>query len=262
MNKNENIILAYFDVLGSKEKLYQLGLKQYLLIYEKLRQIIVKGRGRLVLDATVNPHLNKDGSITAGTAMYSFDADHTFFSDSIVFWIKHDVIRFKDFSQLCAEFFCEILNLGIPMRGGISIGEAYMNKRKKIFVGRPLVEAVKVEQSQKWLGMSFGNSFDVEPYKYLFLHLNSNILFFQEHKKEGYAENIPGFVLDWPSQWEKMYNKSLLKQLAELNIDSRYQEYYDNTIKFVKVSQDYNNESFEELLNYIKQKSIGHNSGP
>jgi len=251
-NKKENIILAYFDVLGSKEKLNQLGLKQYLKIYEQLRKLIIKGRGRLVLDAAVNPRLNEDGSITTSTAMYSFDADSAFFSDSIVFWVNFDFIRLKNFCQLCSEFFCEVLYLGTPMRGGIAVGEACMDKRKKIFVGEPLIEAVQVEHSQEWLGVSFGKSFDKKPFKYLLLDPNSNTLYFKKHQKPGYSKNIPGYVLDWASQWNKMYKKSLHKHLSELNINSQFSSYYDNTTKFINLSQNNKDESIDELIKHIK----------
>jgi hypothetical protein len=252
MNKtNDLIVLAYFDVLGSENKLYELGLRQYLKIYERLRRIVLKERGRFVIDASVPEKINEDGSVECPVAMGIIDVDYDYFSDSIVFWSKFDYRRFRLFCDICAEFFCEIMNLGIPLRGGITCGEAFMDKNKKIYVGQPLIEAVRVENSQDWIGVSFGPSFDSKPYKYFFLNPKT-MLFYKLHTKPGFSQFIPGFVLDWPNKWNEMFKKPILKQINEMNIDNKYLRYYDNTASFIKYSLNYRDEGIERLYEYIK----------
>lgn len=41
---------------------------------------------------------------------------------------------------------------GTRIRGGVSYGEAFIDKENSIFVGRPIVEAYRLEQSQQWAG--------------------------------------------------------------------------------------------------------------
>jgi len=42
----------------------------------------------------------------------------------------------------------------LPHRGSIAFGECYVDPRRDIFLGTPIVEAHRWEQSQKWLGIS------------------------------------------------------------------------------------------------------------
>jgi hypothetical protein len=58
----------------------------------------------------------------------------------------------------CADMVCEALKMGLPLRGALAVGKAVMHSRTGTFVGAPVVEAAKLEQSQDWLGVSLGPS--------------------------------------------------------------------------------------------------------
>jgi len=62
------------------------------------------------------------------------------------------------FMVRCADMVCEALKLGVPLRGALAVGPAVMHSRTVTFVGAPLVEAARLEQSQDWLGVSLGDS--------------------------------------------------------------------------------------------------------
>lgn len=234
--------LALFDVLGFKKRLHKDGLSKLVVAYKQLTKIAERFKGgRLVIDGAMPidgplPRFHKDGIVECGVGMYSLDVELCYFSDTILLWADFDPIRIRPFCGMCAEFFCQVLHLGIPMRGAISVGDAYMSIAENIFMGDPLNESAQVEKAQNWIGISFGPSFMKPPYKGTFwcelLH------WFEKHRKPGYSQYIPGLVLDWPQQWRNMFPKKNVRQvLASMNNNKKYSHYYRNAIHFAKLSE-------------------------
>lgn len=51
-----------------------------------------------------------------------------------------------------------LIALGLPVRGGVAHGELYINRRKSVFVGKALIHAYDLEQSQNWIGVALDPS--------------------------------------------------------------------------------------------------------
>jgi hypothetical protein len=157
--------VALFDVLGFEERLRSSDIRSLVTAYKQLTEVLERFDGeRFVLDGAMPldgplPLFHTDGTVQTGTAVYSLDVKHAYFSDTLLLWADFDPIRIRPFCGLCADFFCEALHLGMPVRGAISVGDAYMSISEKTFIGYPLAEAARVEKAQKWIGMSFGPSF-------------------------------------------------------------------------------------------------------
>jgi hypothetical protein len=47
----------------------------------------------------------------------------------------------------------------MPLRGGVCLGKAIMNKAANTFVGEALVEASELEKNQRWIGATLGSVF-------------------------------------------------------------------------------------------------------
>lgn len=190
----------------------------------------------LLIDAASQSVRTKEGNIQSVVRMGSLEVDYAYYSDSIILWAVFDQVRFWSFCNIVADFFCQILRLGIPGRGGLSVGDAILDKQSSVFIGKALVEAQQVEAAQDWIGVSFGPSFAESPFRYSF-HRDS-VLMFGQHRKPGLSHLVPGVVLDWPRQWRKMYpSLSLRHYLTRINTDSRYARYYDMAVRFVEFSE-------------------------
>lgn len=77
---------------------------------------------------------------------------------SPLFYKEHPI--YLSFLQVCMEFFCEAIKVGIPLRGCISTGMAIMDKHQSIYFGPPLVETARGEPAQNAVGVAFGRSFN------------------------------------------------------------------------------------------------------
>jgi len=234
--KETDYIIAYFDILGTEAKQKVLPLAFLVSQIEQFSELGLRDRSRLVIDGMVNPHLNPDGSITAGSAICVHHVDTEIFSDSNIFWCVFDHKRLELFCETCSEFFCQALIKRIPLRGGIAVGPANMDKQKRVFVGKPLTEAISVEKAQLWVGVSFGPSFTDKSFKKSLP--SDKVLFFGAHRKPGNSHLIPGIVLDWPRKFKNMFNESPVRILSKLNTEDKYSDYYKHAIKFVKFSDD------------------------
>lgn len=229
------IIIGLFDALGSSAKMESYPLSPIIKILEILSDLTREQRDCLIIDAMVDAHERDDGTIVSGTAIGVLDVQHDSFSDTALMWAIFDRARFWTFCDLISEFFCIALKNGIPLSGGISVGEAHMDKNKSIYVGRPMAEVNRVEKAQQWIGVSFGPSFMQEPFIHLFR--KEHVLKFSEHRKPGKTGDVSTLVLDWPRKWREMYSESPIKKLHSLNRDSSHSKYYELAIKLCEKSE-------------------------
>jgi hypothetical protein len=76
------------------------------------------------------------------------------FSDTILFYTKEDTD--EAIQQLLATIawllFETILTGKTRIRGGLAYGEALIDIKNSLFVGRPIIEAHELERSQQWSG--------------------------------------------------------------------------------------------------------------
>ncbi len=76
------------------------------------------------------------------------------FSDTVLLYTR------KDEDDVCRQLlqivgwliFENMLTLNSRMRVGISYGEAFMDEKEEIYIGKPIVEAYNLEKSQEWSG--------------------------------------------------------------------------------------------------------------
>jgi hypothetical protein len=224
-------VIAVFDVLGFKNRLTRDGLPALSDAYDALRKVVTRQRASMMLNCAVPV---KGGRAAAFGLL---DVNHDYFSDTIVLWCSYSSFHFPPFCGLLLEFFCDVLELRIPLRGGIAVGEARMDKSKRTYLGIPLNEAAEVENAQKWIGVSFGPSFACSPYNSLFEP--EQVLVFRRHRKSGSENLVPGLVLDWPRRWRDTKQMPPQQQIAQLNVDPnpKFADYYANTIDFVNFSE-------------------------
>ena len=229
----KTIAIAFFDVLGTEERSFSRPLSMLVRAAKLLARIARRDRGRFVIDAVSGAQQQEDGTVVSPTSLYTFDPEFDYRSDSIIIWSIFDRARIFHFCDACADFFCDVLEQRIPLRGGIAVGVGYMDKNSGIYVGRPLAEAVRVEAAQAWIGVSFGPSFTNEPHRRSLLP--EHVLEFTAHRKSGHPW-IPGQVLDWPRRWRSRYGTSPAEAIRDMNTDARYSAYYEMTLKFIELS--------------------------
>ncbi len=235
------ITVALFDVLGFEQRLRSDGLRNLVAAYKQLTAVVERfDGGRLVVDGAMPlegplPRFHPDGSVETGSALYSLDVKHAYFSDTILLWADFDPIRIRPFCGMCADFFCEALHLGMPIRGAIAVGDAYMNTSEKTYIGYPIVEAARVEKAQQWIGMSFGPSFMQRDLKGTFWCQLLNL--YTAHRRPGYSQYVPGLVLDWPRRWRSMFPEDPCRVLADMNKNPKFSRYYEHSIRFAQVSE-------------------------
>ena len=221
-------ILAVFDVLGFSSLVAEKGLTEVTALYSKLITEAVKKEAMRTY-TIIRLSENQKGSVF-GALLVS----HAHFSDTILLWaplVQHFI---DPFLARCADMVCEALKLGIPLRGAVAVGPAVMHTRTGTFVGTPVVEAAKLEQSQDWLGVSLGPSmlaadvareFDptlVIPYA----------VPFKKRRERIYAD----LALDWANRFRSRFETDPVEAIRAIDTSPLHHIYYDNAVKFAEFS--------------------------
>jgi hypothetical protein len=226
-------VVALFDVLGFESLLVLRGLDRMLQDYAKLTAIVDKMDGCMCIRSVPN------GDGTSSPAVGYLETAQAYFSDTFLLWSDYDTFRLPAFCQMCSDFFCESLELGLPVRGGIAVGDTHLDADSGVFVGLPLVEAARVEAAQLWLGISFGASFAKEPFS---SHFDPRtVLAYRAHRKREpkYDGLVPGMVLDWPRRWRESRTGDVRSLLTSMNSATAFHDYYEHTLRFVDYSEQH-----------------------
>jgi len=232
LEKTEHITLCLFDVLGTSEMTKKKELNRIYSYYLELSQIVVQ-HGRPIIGARV-PVPNPDG--TANVARGLVPLNNAFFSDTFIFWTKTHQLNVWKFNEICGEIFCKAIELQIPIRGCISSGEAIMDTESRLFLGEPLVEAASGEKGQRWLGLSYGCSFDDK----LHYDLMQYIPYKKQIKKDkDYVKIVMPFAVDWARRWRSTRKENVIDILKLMNKNKDFSDYYNTTIDFFNHSQKY-----------------------
>lgn len=82
------------------------------------------------------------------------DVGVAWFSDTVLLYtLRDDETCVRNLiSTVGWLLFLTIVEGRTRIRGGISYGEAYINSKNSLFVGTPIIEAYRLEQSQQWAG--------------------------------------------------------------------------------------------------------------
>lgn len=207
----QTYLLAYFDVLGFEDLLTKVGLAE------------VQKRYLSLLDQTLRPQSQERQWSRAKSiiqnhvvpAMMWLPMHAAHFSDSLLLWVHYHPGHVEEFLNRCARVFCKALDLGVPLRGAITVGDSVLDRASNIFLGEPLVEAARLESKQDWVGVALGSSFKNES-----LHIPippSNIRIYTPPLKNGGAEIFGDLVLDWPRTWWNEYSASAIDKLNALS---------------------------------------------
>lgn len=250
--------LAFFDILGFEAKFKALGLS---LMEERYRSLIqVINNHNTHMTALFEQHDFQESIYwaTGGDVFPIVKIFGAYASDSILIWSNtqwpdargkseqerkqlasdpkqgwiYQTVPCDTFLRVCNEVICTSLELGLPLRGSLAMGEAILDNEERIFIGSPLIEAARLEKGQKFIGASCCPSFmnQIIPNRFL--------LPFEEHLKEGYSSIYGGAVLDWPRHWRATRKTSIRETVLSLRDESeKAKEYYDVTLMMIDASE-------------------------
>lgn len=224
--KPEHVAFCFLDILGFENQFKSRGLDEIFDVYEKLIGYVQEQTGGIDV-------VPVGGHVAVGWLVIN----QAYFSDSILFWTRYNKIAFNSFMSLLSDAVCYSIELGMPVRGSVTIGDAILDKDRGIYLGEPLIEAARVEVAQQWVGVSCGPSVATPPYNQELI-LN-NLLPYKSHGKPGREQLITGMVIDWPRKWRESRSNDLLKEITALDTDPRFSIYYENTIRFVEFSAEH-----------------------
>jgi hypothetical protein len=226
MTTETDYLICLLDVLGFESLFNEHGLE---IIESKYRDLI----------ATVEEQ-NIDMALLIGPGGHpmigSPNIQSAYFSDTIIFWCKYDIFRMEVMLNCIKEVICKSIEIGLPLRGSVSIGHAKLEKNQSIFLRKPIISAARAVEFQKSIGITLSKDFDKVPYCQGFKA--DCILQYDNYLKENWKERVIPLVVDFPRHWRLRRNHSLKDAIKKLDKDEKHTEYYRNTIDFVTYSED------------------------
>lgn len=124
--------IAYLDLLGVKNLIRNGQLENVVTIYES---------ALADLEKIVSP------KVVHG--IHSI-----WFSDTFIIYANDDTSKsFAWLEQATRFFFDKLILSAVPVRGAISIGELYINRKIGVIVGEALVSAYEYGEAQNWIGL-------------------------------------------------------------------------------------------------------------
>jgi hypothetical protein len=237
-SKPADYLLAYLDVLGYEALMRRRGLDEIYALYIRL------------LDTGLAPHSEarpwaKALSAVRGElvpALMWLPIHTAYFSDSLLLWVHYHPGHVQEFFERCARVFCEALDLGLPVRGAVTVGRAVLDKGRNIYLGEPLVEAARLEAKLDWIGLALGSSFRSETLRIPVPP--DTVSPFTPPLKTGGGDLCSDLVLDWPRVWRESFSSSAVDRLQSLcrpDLPEALQQRYRDAISFYKHSEEYQN---------------------
>ena len=212
----QDIIVAMFDVLGFKSIVKQRSLAD---INEDYRALLL-----LKQSAGIVPVLSLAG-------VDEWESASAVFSDTIVFWARAVPEEVQSFLATCSVLIAEALTAGWPLRGGIAAGCCVMDRRSRVFIGQPIVDAHLLEEAQDWIGAAMHSSCIDHPVVGSICRRDENIRKYAVPLKKPCSDNIE-LAVEWASRVYEPIAK--LEQLRTGAGDAARK--YDNAIAFVRAT--------------------------
>lgn len=251
-------VVGLFDVLGFKSKFETLGLADITARYAALIDIVVKADERraelshFFPDQKEGPYWCRDGEIVIHIHVHAAYASDTFLVWSHYTWTdlhtksdeelqvlsgdpRHDwlfhPVPCDAFLDTCNEFICRSLQVGLPVRGALAVGDAVLDKARNIFLGQPIIDAHALEVGQRFIGAGMCTSFmdQTIPERYR--------LAFNRQQKSSSTREASGFVLDWPRHWRQTRSWDVRPLINAMNKGDEFAEYYQHTLASVDASE-------------------------
>src|SRR5271157_268989 len=221
-------MLAVFDVLGFSARLQEKGLSEITALYARLIDEAVT-KEAIRVHTIVRFSETQNGSVIG-----VLPARHAHFSDTILLWVPLVQHFIAPFIARCADMVCEALRMGLPLRGALAAGPAVLHSRTGTFVGAPLVEAARLEQSQDWLGVSLGASMLAADISREF---DPNLVLpYAVPFKKGKSQMSADLALDWPSRFRARFGTDPVEAVRAVDTSPLHHVYYDNAVKFAEFS--------------------------
>lgn len=145
--KNETLdkcYVAFLDILGFKDFVENNSHKDLIENFE----FIIDKVFSVYIGSYNNPEIGKMGN-------KQFEIEVLFISDSIILWTKNEFQgSFVKLLQIVSDLIAFSFRTGLPLRGGISFGELHTHKNfnNTTVIGKGLINAYKIEESQNWAG--------------------------------------------------------------------------------------------------------------
>ncbi|MFX0098343.1 MAG: hypothetical protein ACFFCS_02105 [Candidatus Hodarchaeota archaeon] len=163
--------------------------------------------------------------------------EHVIFSDTILVWSDIDDLYL--FYSFIKDIIPISLASGLPLRVGIAAGKCYIKPSKNIYVGKPIVDAYLLEESQEWIGCAFHSScHDLPDFHGKFQYDQPPwVVEYQAPVKTG-SSFQPRYSLDWMREQRTHLNNASFKQrylieILENQENERIKKKYENTVDFV-----------------------------
>ena len=248
--------IALFDILGFEGRLAARGLTSIADAYEVLiSDVEARNRHMAKLFGPIGfaeaPYWTSDGDVFIFNKIFG-----AFASDSILLWAhrtwpdvrdkkQEDLVRLANnpadgwkahpipcdnFLDTCNEVMCQGLEVGLPLRGAIAMGEAILDENRRVFLGQPIVDAARMEKAQRFVGASLCSSFTSQTIPKRFT------LPFNEHLKDSPPAMWSGLTLDWPRHWRNTRHDDAKERVAALDIQPNYSRYYTTTLRLIDAS--------------------------
>jgi hypothetical protein len=218
-------VVCLLDVLGFESLLKTHGLRGIHAKYTKLIYYVKQQKGGI--DVVPTP----GGRVAVGWLVIG----NTYFSDSLLFWTNYSKMSLPSFTHCIAEAVCFGLEIELPLRGAIAVGEAILDPDNGVFLGEPLIEVARTERLQQWIGVSFGPSFSKPGFNDgFYLH---TILPYKSQYKDRTSEFATGVAVDWPRRWREGRKSDPLQLLKTLDSNPKFSVYYKITKKFIEFSK-------------------------
>lgn len=213
-------LFCFLDVLGFSNIVLHRGLES---LYADYRE--------LVDAASDQRHDGLVFSSWQGTPYFGVEKlESAYFSDTIVFWCPWHPRHLQSLCYSMMEVLCRSVEIGLPLRGAISAGEAILDKEKSHFVGKPIVNAVEAEKVQRWIGVTLSKEFRDAPFNGGFSA--ACFMPWERHIKDGGLAAVTPLVLDYPRWWRSTRKESLEAAIGKLDITPEFSSYYRNAIEF------------------------------
>jgi hypothetical protein len=240
MTDDNDTLICLLDVLGFESLFNKFGLDAIEAKYKEL--IAVAEEQNIEVAFLISP----DGHPMVGSP----NINSAYFSDTIIFWCKYDTFRMEVLMNCMRELICKSIEIGLPLRGSVSVGQVKIDQERGIFLGNPIIAAARAESVQKWIGITLSKTFDNKHYGSGFKA--DVILQYDKHLKEGGRDRVIPLVIDFPRHWRLKRETSLIDAINKLNVDDNYSEYYTNTLAFVQFSEE-NHDWWTKHPGYLKE---------
>lgn len=184
--------IAILDILGFRQMVKTR--KLYWLV-QKMEQLFAAAERRKAFrDSRLADGRVRRRSLTLG---------HLHFSDTIMLWTPPMDPDDGDFNvhaffQLCntvADLIALALINGLPLRGGLAVGECYLDAAKQVVVGQAIVNAHLLEQEQEWLGAAVASEQLGELATFEYLEEWSGLIPYRVPTKTASSRKL--FAVDW-----------------------------------------------------------------